>query len=158
MFAKKHTNAQQLDLLTTLEIINDIIWYGSNSFQSSTLYHETRFGSFWLPLGANDLALCFSLYLELIILHLPQLEFLSAPWRLKCSTRTWILFLIIRLPTCNLEHINTDTQISNLTWTEHPTRVQMLKMSIYTTSKTRFKHIPKSAFGSFYVKSSPNMS
>ena len=76
---KQQDKKNRVELVATLEIINNIVWNGSNSFQHRTLDHETRFWALRLPLCANHLTLCLGLCLELIILYLPQFEFLSAP-------------------------------------------------------------------------------
>ena len=76
---KLHDKKLVGDLVTALEIINNIIWNGSNSFQCRTFHHETRFGTLWLPLCADNLTSGLSLSLQLIILLLPETKFLSAP-------------------------------------------------------------------------------
>lgn len=66
-------------LVTTLEIVDHIVGNGGNSLQCGTFHHETRFGPFRLPLGADDLATSLGLGLQLVVLDLPQREVLSAP-------------------------------------------------------------------------------
>ena len=76
---KNRPNNSSNGLITTLKIIDDIIWNGCHSFQCCTFHHETWFGALWLSLCANDLTFCLCLSLQLIILQLPLTEFLGAP-------------------------------------------------------------------------------
>lgn len=70
-------NANKL-LIPSFEIVNNIIWYWSNSLQCSTFHLETRFGALGFALGADNLSLGLSLSLQFIIMDLPQFEFLGA--------------------------------------------------------------------------------
>jgi hypothetical protein len=78
-----HTNwikhSSNKHLLTTLEIIDHIIWNGSDCLKCSTLNHEARLRSLWLPLGADHLATGLGIGLQLIVLGFPELQLLSAP-------------------------------------------------------------------------------
>ncbi|KAG8088639.1 hypothetical protein GUJ93_ZPchr0010g8240 [Zizania palustris] len=66
-------------LVTTLEIIDHIIWNGGDSLQCSTFNHEARFRALRLPLRADDLTTSLGICLDLIILDFPQTKLLSAP-------------------------------------------------------------------------------
>ena len=68
-----------MKLITSLEVIDDIIGNRGNCLQRCPLDHETRFGTLRLSLGADLLTLGLGLSLELIILDLPKAELLSAP-------------------------------------------------------------------------------
>lgn len=70
------------NLVTTLEIVDHIIRDGSDSLDGSTLDHEARLGTQWLPLGADDLTTRLGVCLQLVVLCLPQAELLSAAGRL----------------------------------------------------------------------------
>ena len=68
-----------MKLITSLEVIDDIIGNRGNCLQRCPLDHETRFGTLRLSLGADLLTLGLDLSLELIILDFPKAELLSAP-------------------------------------------------------------------------------
>ena len=69
------------NLVSTLEIIDHIVRDGGDSLDGSSLNHEARLGTQRLPLGADDLATCLGVRLQLVILCLPQAElFCAAGW------------------------------------------------------------------------------
>ena len=66
------------NLVTALEIVDNIIWDGGDGLDGSTFNHEARLGTQRLPLGADDLTACLGICFQLVILCLPLAELLSA--------------------------------------------------------------------------------
>ena len=67
-------------LVTTLEVIDHIIWNRSDCLNCSTLDHEARLRTQGLPLGADHLTTGLGIRLELVVLGLPQAELFRASW------------------------------------------------------------------------------
>jgi hypothetical protein len=66
-------------LVTTLEIVDNIVRDRGDRLDRGALNHEPWLGTCRLPLGADDLATGLGLRLELVVVDLPQTELLLAP-------------------------------------------------------------------------------
>jgi len=73
-------NARKYNLITSLQVIDDIIWNRCHSLECRCIKDKATFGSCRLPLGANFLTPRLSLSLQSVI-SLPALqEVLSTSW------------------------------------------------------------------------------
>lgn len=79
----KETETSQSGSITTLEIVHNIVRDWGHSLQCCPSYHKPGFGTFRLPLSADNLSPGFGLCFQLIVTNLPKLKLFSASRRLN---------------------------------------------------------------------------